>query len=97
MGSAYCLLQALPRGTGLDDGILGESDAMQPIVPGSYPGLDHFAASVAEALSNMEVVQKGCLALFLAALVGAQTELAPNALCSPQDLSAWANLEAQNI
>lgn len=39
-----------------------------------------------EALSNMEVVQKGCAALFLAALVGAQTELAPNALCLPVEL-----------
>ena len=44
----------------------------------------------------MEVVQKGCAALFLAALVGAQTELAPNALCSPQDLGAWANLEVNH-
>ena len=44
----------------------------------------------------MEVVQKGCAALFLAALVGAQTELAPNALCGPQDHGAWANLEAND-
>ena len=34
-----------------------------------------------KAFSNLEVIQKGSCALFVAALIGAQTELAPNLLC----------------
>lgn len=51
-----------------------------------------------EAFSNLEVVQKGSMALFVAALIGAQTELAPNLLCLPAELlSAVAMLGSETL
>lgn len=101
MGPAYRPLQTLPRGAHRKELTFVGDDLKVAYAPQQCDNVKesvHLESRVwlwalaahVEALSNMELIQKGCAGLFIAALVGAQTQLAPNLLCYPQKTgNAW--------